>query len=151
MTKEWRTVLGKQNPFGNSLPETSTSRINDIWGLCQHWQQCPDRWKQTKTEILVELQYGPIPNLEEEKEEEAEETNAIEPYVCSLANNSYKLYKYNILFFFIVNYEMALRDFGSMGKEWEVPWNPLEWRSSVYENVLEFLYWGSDVLKFLLK
>ena len=49
--------------------------------------------KQKETEILVELQCGPIPDLEEEKEEEAEEANAIEPYVCSLANNSY-----NILF-----------------------------------------------------
>ena len=31
-----------------------------------------------------------------------------------------------ILSFSIQNYEMALRDFGSMGKKREVPWNPLE-------------------------
>ena len=44
----------------------------------------------TKTEILVELQYGPMPELEKEEEvEEAEEANAIEPNVCSLANDSY--------------------------------------------------------------
>ena len=42
----------------------------------------------TKTEILAELQHGPIPDLEEE-EEEAEEANATEPNVCSLADDSY--------------------------------------------------------------
>ena len=49
------------------------------------------------------------------EEEEAAEANTIEPNVCSLADNSYHS------IFFSVNYEMALRDFGSMGKKQEVP------------------------------
>ena len=49
------------------------------------------------------------------EEEVAEEANAIQPNFCSLADDSV------ILSFSIQNYKMALRDFGSMGKKWEVP------------------------------
>ena len=45
-------------------------------------------------------------DLEEVVDEEA---NAVQPNFCSLADDS------------IQNYELALRDFGSMGKKREVP------------------------------
>ena len=43
-----KKVMRKTKSLCNFLLETSTSRINDIWGLCQHWQQCPDWWKTDK-------------------------------------------------------------------------------------------------------
>ena len=49
-------------------------------------------------------------DLEEEEEEKAEEANSIASNVCSLAYDFYHSFS-------IVNYEMALRDFGSMGKK----------------------------------